>query len=338
MKTFSLANALAQMTNDSFVSGVHASQLGHGMITLANEDMVTQAAMLQDMTAFAIGYDQPSNKLVQLRDYLVPRRSSSSRYLRLKVYDEHEAWETVDYKRTKRQILGEFQEVAQRKLTHTTKLVQNRGLSITLDRDQIKDQPDWQQVHTRFLTDLLIRATIQEAIALYTTSATADTWTWNKDASPDLDVRSAGITLANATGFRPNRVAMGDAAELKRLGAYEDKNTPGGYARMEMTSEQQLATAMGVDQALVGTERYNSTANAKQEFLGGKVLLFTAVEAETPFDPSNIVRHVTSASFGGGDYAVYQTEVGVKKIVLTVENYELLSVQHTSGLLLATIN
>ena len=55
-------------------------------------------------------------------------------------------------------------------------------------------------------------------------------------------------------------------------------------------------------------------------------------------DASNIVRHVANAAYGGGDYAVYINEHGPKLISLTVENYEYLHTQHTSGVLQIAVN
>jgi hypothetical protein len=55
-------------------------------------------------------------------------------------------------------------------------------------------------------------------------------------------------------------------------------------------------------------------------------------------DPSNIVRHVVGGQYGSGEYAVYVTDLGVKKIAITVENYEYLHTQHTTGIMKLAIN
>ena len=55
-------------------------------------------------------------------------------------------------------------------------------------------------------------------------------------------------------------------------------------------------------------------------------------------DASNLVRHITNGAGGGGEYAVYVTDLGVKKIMLTVENYEYLHTQHTTGIYLIAIS
>ena len=116
--------------------------------------------------------------------------------------------------------------------------------------------------------------------------------------------------------------------------------TAGSLARAGMFTEEQVATAIGVDRCLINAERYASAASAavKTEFIGSNVLLYTSVEADGPMDASNLVRHVANAAFGGGEYAVYVTDLGVKLIGLTVENYEYLNVQHTTGIQQIAIN
>ena len=95
---------------------------------------------------------------------------------------------------------------------------------------------------------------------------------------------------------------------------------------------------LGLDAVITSAERYQSGATAKTEIVGSNVLVFTAIDGDSPEDPSNLVRCVANATFCGGEYAVYLTEEGVKTIYLTVENYELLSIQHTSGLMKIAIN
>jgi len=204
---------------------------------------------------------------------------------------------------------------------------------VILDRDELRDKPEWQQMHTKWLIDLLNRATVQEAIAIYFAAATPSSLTWSSGSpNPDINIRNLLLTAANVTGFYPQNAAYGDAAFLLRATAYESELTAGSMARASVYTEEQLATALGVSQALINMERYQNTTTAKVELIGSNVLLFTAVKDAGPADPSNLVRHVVTGSGASGEYAVYVTDIGVKKIMLTVENYELLHVQHTTGI------
>lgn len=305
-----------------------------GTVCLANDSLLRQSEYIEELTTFAISYDGKSgNNLARLRDLIASPRPSTSRIVRLTTYDENEPWQTVNYTGVKRAILADFPEVPQRVASKSDLQVNNRGLSVVLDRDQLKDKPEWQQVHTQWLIDLLNRATVLEAVALIQASAIQQNLTWDSASNPDLDVKNNVLSLANTTGFYPNTAVYGDIAALKRSVAYEGQLTAGSLARAGAFSEEQIATALMLSKVLVNAERYVTagTTASKQEIIGSNVLLLTS-EALTPMDASNLVRHVASGAYGGGQYAVYVTELGVKKIVLTVENYEYLHMQHTTGL------
>lgn len=313
--------------------------LSAGSVVLANDSILRTAEPITDLTLFAASYDSMvGNGLVKLRDFLAPPRPTDSRIFRLTTYNENEPWETVDYNKVKRGLLGDFPEVRQRTATKSDLQGFNRGLSVILDRDELKSKPEWQQMHTKWLIDILNRATILEAIAIFQASAIQAATVWDSASNPDLDLRSRILTLANTTGFYPTNVAYGDSAHLKRSNAYESELTAGSIARASAYSEQELAGALGVSNVLINAERYQNTGTTKQEIIGQNVLLFTGLADAGPMDPSNIVRHVFNGNFGGGEYAVYLTDLGVKKIALTVENYELLHPQHTTGIEYLQIN
>lgn len=312
----------------------------HGQVCLANDSLLRQSEYIEELTAFAISYDgMVGNRLRQLRDLLAPPRPSNSRIVRLTVYDESEPWQTVDYTKVKRGLMADFMRVRQRTATKVDLQVPNRGLTVLLDRDQIKDKPEWQQVHTKWLIDLMMRATVLEAVALLQTSAIVSSTTWDAGSNPDLELKQDIINLANTTGFYPLVAVYGDQAALKRQNAYENQLTAGALARAAQFTEDQVATAIGVERCLINAERYQqATGTLKQEIIGSNVLLFTSIESDGPMDASNLVRHVANGSFGGGEYGVYVTDVGVKLIALTVENYEYLHVQHTSGIQQIQVN
>jgi hypothetical protein len=312
----------------------------HGQVCLANDSLLRQSEYIEELTTFAISYDgMAGNRLCQLRDVLAPARPSNSRIVRLTIYDENEPWQTVDYTSVKRGVLADFMRVRQRVATKVDLQVPNRGLTVLLDRDQLKDKPEWQQVHTKWLLDLMMRATVLEAVSLLQTSAIVSSTTWDAGSNPDLELKQDIINLANTTGFYPLVAVYGDQAALKRQNAYETQLTAGALARAGQFTEDQVAAAVGVDRCLINAERYQqATGTFKQEIIGSNVLLFTSIEADGPMDSSNLVRHVANSAYGGGDYAVYITDVGVKLIALTVENYEYLHVQHTTGVQQVQVN
>jgi hypothetical protein len=334
-KGTALSNARqTALQNAGVVLSRNITELPTGTVCLANDSLLRNTEVIEELNLFAASYDSMTgNGLARLRDFLTPPRPSNSRIVRLTTFNENEPWETVDYNKVKRGILADFAEVRQRTATKTDFQINNRGLSVVLDRDELKDRPEWQQVHTKWLIDLLNRATVQEALAIYTAAATTGAKTWSSGSpNPDLDIRNYLLTAANTTGFYPLNVAYGDAAFLLRAQAYESELTAGSMARAGIYTEEQLATALGVQAALINMERYQNTSTAKAELIGSNVLLFSGVKDALPMDPSNIVRHIVAGAGGSGEYAVYITEMGVKKIMLTVENYEYLHTQHTTGI------
>ena len=340
--TIALSNARqAAFQRSGVVLSNDVTSYPHGTVCLSNDSLLRSVEQIEELNLFAASYDaMTGNGLARLRDYLTPPRPGNSRIVRLTTYNENEPWESVDFTKVKRGLLADFAEVRQRTVTKSDLQINNRGLSVILDRDELKDKPEWQQVHTKWLIDLLNRATVLEALAIFSNAAIAGAKTWSSGANlnPDLDIRGYALASANITGFYPQNVAYGDAAFLLRASAYENELTAGSMARAGIYTEEQLATALGVSSALINMERYQNTATAKQELIGSNVLIFTGLKDASPMDASNLVRHVANGAGGGGEYAVYISEMGVKKIMLTVENYEYLHVQHTSGIFKIAIN
>lgn len=304
--------------------------LGHGQVCLANDSLFSQATFSQEVTTFGIGYTDPNrNKLMELLNFIAPTRNGPRNAI-VTVYDEDEPFEAVDPAKVKRELLADFPEVKQRTSTKTTRKLANRGLTLVLDNDQLKDKPNWQAMHAAWLMDLLARASIIEAVALFRAMSPSSAVVWDSLANPDMDVKSTNISvLAPVTGFKANRALIGEEATLLRQLAYESRNDAGGYAGAAMLTDEQIATRMGLDRVRTNAERYNNSGS-KDAFIANSLFLFTAQDQESPEDSSNIVRHVSNADFGGGNYATY-IEQRLKKTLITVENYELLAVQHTTG-------
>ena len=344
-KPFALENArygqslvrAAQQTRLSFALSNDWGAMQGGQICLPNDSLLRQSDQIEELTMFAASYDSMvGNGLARLRDFLAPPRPSSERLFRLTSYNENEPWETVDYNRVKIGMLADPAEVRQRTASKSDLQAPRRGLSVILDRDELKSKPEWQQTHSKWLIDLLNRASVLEAVDIYTAAAIADAVTWDNASNPDLDLRTRILTLANTTGFYPQNVAYGDAAHLARQNAYEGELTAGSLARAALYTEQQIATGLGVPNVLINAERYQNGAT-KSEIIGKNVLVFTAIKDAGPMDPSNIVRHVVG-QYGNGDYAVFVTDLGPLKVCLTVINYEYIHTQHTTGIMKLAIN
>ena len=306
----------------------------HGTICLPNDSLLRSSQNIEELQTFAASYDSMTgNGLARLRDFLIPPRPSTQRIVRLTTYNENEPFETVDYNRVKRGMLADFAEVRQRTATKADLQLPNRGLTVILDREELAGKPEWQQSHTKWLIDILNRASVLEAVDIYTAAAIAYSTVWDAGSNPDLDIRNQVLSLADTTGFYPQNIAYGDRAHLKRQNAYEGQLTAGSLARAAQFTEAELSAALDIPNVLINAERYQSSATAKQEIIGQNALLFTGIKDAGPHDPSNLVRHVQTGGGGAGEYAVYVTDLGVKKIALTVENYEYIHTQHTTGIM-----
>lgn len=333
MKSYSDVRAEALASQGVEITTEH-QKMGVGQICLANEALIVQSSFLVEETTWARGYGTQGNDLKTLRDFMTPMRIAPSRQTRYDVFDEDEPFFTVDPTLVKRSVLGDFYEVRQLTATKTDVLILNRGLTTFIDRDQLAADPNLQQKTTKWLMDLIMRASVIEAITLLKASALQVPVTWDATpgTNPDLQVEAEAITLANVTGFRPNRGLIGDTASFKRRACFAPQLNAGALAGALQMTDTDIAIAQKLKQVLTNADRYASSINGKTEIVGSNEFLYTANDDPGIEDPTNIVRLTCNASMGGGEYAAYATPIGLKKIAITVENYELFAVQHTTGI------
>jgi hypothetical protein len=333
MKSLVLANSIASALG--IIPTNNPGELSHGQICLANDSLFSQATYQTELTTYGIGYADPNrNLLMALLEFLAPTRPGPRNAI-ITRHNVDEPFEVVDPKKVKREMLGDFAEIRQRTSTKETRKVPNRGLTLVLDNDQIEEKPNWERMHVEWLIDLLTRASLLEVITLFLSFGLTADVVWDELSNPDLDVTSTNVdVLAPATGFKANRVALGESASLLRRIAYENKNNPAGFAGSAALSDADIATRMGVAGVRTNVERYNNNG-VKDLFLGRKVLLFSGQDKETGEDISNVVRHVSNANISGGRYATY-IDRKLKKTHITVENYELFNAQHTTGCAILT--
>src|SRR5215469_11062486 len=141
MKPIALSNARqAALASSGVVLSNDVANLAPGTVCLANDSLLRSVEQIEELTLFAASYDaMVGNGLARLRDFLAPPRPSNSRIVRLTTYDENEPWQTVDYQRVKRGMLADFAEVRQRTASKSDFQINDRGLTVVLDRDELKD-------------------------------------------------------------------------------------------------------------------------------------------------------------------------------------------------------
>jgi hypothetical protein len=310
-------------------SGAHQ----HGVITELNADLLTEGTYRESLTTYAVGYRVPG--LENDLEALAPNVQVANRF-DYKTHDNAEAFysELTDDLRAPG---GDFKMVE-----YTSEEVQaktaNRGLMVCVDADQVKDNPNWEQLYTARLINRLRLNQLRRAITLLAAGATNTAKTWNTDAgkNPDGDVRDDIRTANTAAGVRPNRVAYGPTAWSLRQSSHEGQNNAGGYAA---AGRDQIALAryLSVDQVLIAEARYATSASAKAEALSNLVLMYNALAGATVEDASNIKRFWSPCD-NGMELMVHRWDIGPKKLCIAVELYELLKITSTLGIRKFTVS
>lgn len=336
MNRIALANAIAMTIGvgngptqfENKIVGQHEMQ--PGMIALANDSLISSSLVQTELTEYAIGWAR-TNKLRELRNHLAPTRVRASRQVRVTSYVNADAFQSIAPAKRKRAIGADHADVSQPMLTKSVKTLDNVGLQICIDQDQLKEQPNLERIWTQWLIDILMRADTQEAISAIDAGAVSVSKTWSASTNPDYDVRFENKAGSDLSGIYANSAVFGDAAILVRMAAYEAAARANGAAASAALNGD-FAARIGVDRLLINAERYSSSASARTEFIGQNVYLFTAIDSEPAVDPSNVVRLVNNASYGGGEYAVYSWDPSPKKRIIMVEAYSTFHTQHVLGI------
>lgn len=324
---------LARILRDDYVPpGVAGSEAGR--IVGFNASLFEQANFSEELTGYAVGYRDPNNLEATL-EFIAPETPAPRRF-EYATFSSPEEFYSGNVDDDLRAIGGDFPTL-QYKSDKVLGKLENRGLAIELDEDQIADMPNWQEHYTAKLTRHLNRLAVRRAFALLSAASTntAKTWSTAAGKNPDGDVRAELIAAATVSGIRPNRILYGDTAWDTRAASHEAQDTAGGYAAAGRTPEQ-LAAHLTVDGVLVSKERYAATKTAATlaEIVATKVIMFNAMAGADMEDPSNIKRFTgrVSAQNGGGKLAVHLRQVGDKRWRLGIEKYELIDITSTLGI------
>ncbi len=306
----------------------------HGVIVAANDALFVEANFSEPLTAYAIGWRDQQDIEATLEffapEVMVPRRFEYAEFLNVE-----EFFSELDD--DLRPIGSDFKTVEYTS-KKTQARVENRGLRVIVDLDQVADQTNWQNNYTAKILRRLRRNALRRAVALISAAAvnTAKTWDTTAGKDPDLDVIQELVIATTASGVGANRVGYGHTAGAKRLLSLRGQNSPAGYTSAGMTP-QELAGLLSVDQVLYSKERYQSTASAKSEVVGNLVLMFSALAGADTEDASNIKRFVANVD-GGGKVRVYLRQITTKLWEIVVEHYELTKITSTLGIRQFTVS
>lgn len=327
-----------------------------GTMCMANASRFVESNFNVPLTTFATGWKDP-NRIDLALEFVAPMVSVGRFFTFIQSTNAEEFISEVD---DTRGIGADFKRVEYTSTKQTSQTI-NKGLTIRIDKDEVNDLPNFQEIYTGRMMRRLLRNELRRSIAVLGAAAVAYggsgadlnprqlTWTQTPGTDPDQDLIDATDRYADGAGIYPTRALFSKVAWNARLRAFRGNNNPGGYQNANMT-EQQVADFLGLDGVYVSKERYTTgtrLAPTKAAVMGqgiaagipantNPVLLYLAEAGQTPEDPSNIKRFV-SATEGGTPFRVYVEQKGAKFIEITVEHYSCIIATSTLGVQLLNI-
>jgi hypothetical protein len=310
-------------------------RLAHGRVALANDTRLTESTFQEGLTAFAVGYKDPSD-IQSMLEFVAPEVPVGSRRFEWKkATNAEEFYSEADDIRA---IGADFKRV-QFTGTDVTDKTHNKGLTIRVDLDQVAETPNWREVNTGRLLRRIFRNDFRRAITLLLASATNTAKTWDTTAlkDPDGDIMTALEAGADLLGFGLNRILFGQTAWRKRALSHRAQTVAGGIASANRMTPSEVAELLGVDEIRVSKERYSTSSTARTQVVAGYVIMFYAESGLGTEDPSNIKRFVSPVE-GGGKVRVYEQQVSAKLVDITVEHYSNIVATSTTGLQKITVS
>jgi hypothetical protein len=314
---------------------VRFEDLRHNTIAIANDSRLVESAFSEALTAFAVGFKDPSD-IESMLEFVAPMVPvGSQRFEWKKATNAEEFYSETDDIRA---IGADFKRV-EYKGSDVTDKTHNKGLTIRADLDQVNALPNWRELYTGRLIRRLNRNELRRAITLLLASASNTAVTWDTTAlkDPDGDIMTALEAGADALGFGLNRVLFGQTAWRKRALSHRAQTVAGGIASSQRMTPQEVAELLGVDEVRVSKERYSTSSTARTQIVAGYVIMFAAESGLGTEDPSNIKRFVSPVE-GGGNIRVYEQQVSSKLVDITVEHYSNIVATSTTGLRKLTVS
>jgi hypothetical protein len=304
-----------------------------GVICLANESRFTATNFSEPLTAYSVGWKDPSG-LQAILDALFPQVTVGRRFEFKAAANSNEFLSEADDIRA---IGAPFKRVEFTGTSVNQKTL-NKGLTTRLDRDEEGSLPGAEEAAVARLLARLLRNDLRRGYALVIAAAnnTAKTWDTTALKDPDMDVLAVIDSGGDKRGIDANLVVYGFTAWTKRLTAHRAQTVAGGVASASILRPEELAGFLGVDRVVVAKERYQSAAATKAKALGAAyILTYFAQANQGKDDPSNVKRFVTPTE--SGLFRVYREE-HAKWIDVSVEHYSNIVIASTLGIEMLTIS
>ena len=298
-----------------------------GVIALANEARFTAVNFSEPLTAYAIGWRDPTNLQEQL-DLMFPPVEVPRRFEYKSAKNSDEFLSEADDVRA---IGAAFKKVEYSGTSVNEKTL-NKGLTVTLDRDEMVAGTEERTVAR--LIARLNRNDFRRGVALLAANATNTNKTWNSSADPDQDVADDLLTGGDARGVESNTLVYGPTAWSLRRKAYRAKTDTALVLDGSMTVDQ-VVQSLGLDKGLVSKARYQSTAAGKTRVVGSYVFMYYTDPVGSQEDPSNAKHFWTPTE--SGRFRVYREE-HAKTLDISVEHYGTLACPSSLGMRMFTVS
>jgi len=300
-----------------------------GVLALANENRMEAANYSEAVTNFVLGV--LGTDLVGLQaelDFIAPPVRTARRF---EYKTAPSGLSFLADQEDERAIGAEFRRLEGKGASVNSKTA-NRGLSYTLDRDEMVEGSIEQTA--KWLTAILMRNDIRRGVSVLAAAATAGSGTstpsFTSATDPDGLVETQLLAAHTARGLYPNRILYGITAWAYRKAAYRASTKAGSLALAGMTPAD-VAGVLGVDKLSISKQVYKATEKgAKAAIVGAYIFAYYADDVVSKEDASNIKRFWTPCS-GGEQFRVYVDESKAKTVEVIVEQYSTIAATDSVG-------
>jgi hypothetical protein len=316
-----------------------------GVAHMANASRFVEANFSEPLTTYALAW-RDQEGLQDLIDFVcpaveVPRRFEYATFVNAEAFNS----EADDI----RSIGSDFKRVEYSQ-SKTTSSTLNKGLTIRVDLDNVDQNTNWRERIVSQLQLRVLRNDVRRALALLVAGATEDTgsaqtWDGSTVKDPDMALLTAVKNYTAAAGIPPSNVLLTLGAWVKRVLSHRLQNAAGGFASGGINVND-VAAFIGCQRGIVAKHFYQSLPGAVATPAGTKAnlagssdiaLVFLASPNQSPDDASNIKRFVTQTN-GGTMVRVYEQQISMKLVDITVEMYSRPVLTSSVGLRKITLN
>jgi len=211
----------------------------------------------------------------------------------------------------------------------------NRGLSFTLDRDEMVEGSIEQTA--KWLTAILLRNELIRAVAALDAASTNANVVFSASTDPQGLIETALLAAHTARGIYPNKLICGLTAWANARAAYRASTKAGALALANMTPTE-VAQALAVEALHVSKTVYKTTQKgSKVQFLSNLIYAYFTEDVAHKDDASNIKRFFTPCE-GGEQIRVYVDDSQAKTVEVIVEMYSTVAVTDSTGIRKLTVS